>query len=88
MSIRAYRAEIKTEKEPSFNLWNDEKLCDFLAKPFLFLGAEGGLISVEVNKIEEALDVLDLSEHIKNALKKDIEYAQKNNEEYITYYCY
>jgi len=98
MSIRAYRIiEIKAEKKPSFNLWNDEKLMGFLDEKGYLDGLNkngGGIIEIPVVILQEALTTNDIVNDIDviKQLEKGIKIASQKkdifNREYITYYCY
>lgn len=99
MSVRAYRVnEIITEDNNTFNLWHAHKLMDILeGNGFYETLTEGsGLSEIPVSVLEEALeaDLKDIDatpedeKEIKKALKQDIAWAKKHQEDYIKYYCY
>ena len=96
MSVRAYRIiEIKTEENPSFNLWHDHNLRNFLDEDgelYSHLASDGtGMAEVPVKKIKMAVKMaaeLNIDEKTVNQLKKDIVAARYNKDEYITYYCF
>ncbi len=95
MSVRAYRLiEIKLEDKPSFNLWHDQKLRDFLeaeADIFSHLDSDGtGMTEVPVKTLKKAVGKvaeLNLDAKTIDQLKKDITAAKFNKDEYVTYYC-
>lgn len=92
MSVRAYRVnEIKTENNPSFNLWHDEKLMDYLESSTGFYNQlnqdANGIGGLELEELEEAVK-LDLEPETMEALKADIAWLKKNGDTYIEYYCY
>ena len=94
MSVRAYRViKIECAKPNSFNLWHDDELVNFLDQEYGFfedMNADGGLTEVPVEGLREALanPALELDEYIVEALKRDIEAADQEGDEYIRYYCY
>jgi hypothetical protein len=94
MSIRAYRViKIEHAQPNSFNLCHDDKLVNFLERNYGFLegmNEGGGLTEVPVEGLREALanPELELDEDAIEALKRDIEAADREGEEYIQYYCY
>lgn len=95
MSESAYRViEIKKADRPSFNLWYDEKLRDFINKEEGFyyqLNSYGtGITHIPVKTLKKALRKaaeLNLDEDTVNQLKKDIAAARATKDEVITYYC-
>ena len=94
MSVRAYRViKIECAQPNSFNLWHDDKLVNFLDREYGFfegMNEGGGLTEVPVEGLREALanPELELDEYIIEALKRDIEAADQEGDEYIQYYCY
>ena len=94
MSVRAYRViKIECAQPNSFNLWHDDKLVNFLDREYGFfegMNEGGGLTEVPVEGLREALanPELELDEYIVEALKRDIEAADQEGDEYIQYYCY
>jgi len=94
MSVRAYRViKIECAQPNSFNLWHDDKLVDFLDREYGFfegMNEGGGLTGVPVEGLKEALakPELELGEDVIEALKRDIEAADQEGDEYIQYYCY
>ena len=94
MSVRAYRViKIECAQPNSFNLWHDDKLVNFFDREYGFfegMNADGGLSQVPVEGLREALanPELELDEYIVEALKRDIEAADQEGDEYIQYYCY
>ena len=91
MSVRAYRV-IKVEHEPvdTFNLWHDDKLMDFLDREYGFyegLTSDGkGLVELQIEALQEALEKVEMDNELKEAIRKDIEACRDDG--YITYYCY
>jgi len=93
MSIRAYRINnIELEKDPTFNLWHDEEIRNFLYSEGCFetFGEETGQIEVSVETWEKALkEIKGLDKATKKAIQKDIDWANsKSIEDYILYYCF
>jgi len=92
MSVRAYRInEIKREKNPTFNMWNDIGLRDFLeASGCLDRYDDGGQIEVPINILKEAITIkeLELDKETIKAIKKDIKWAEKKGADYILYDCF
>lgn len=94
MSIRAYRViEIKMA-DPSFDVWHDKALMNFLDAEALFfdgLSDSGGMADVPINVLKRAMRVrakLHLSEEIVAHLKQDIAAAESAGDELVTYYCF
>lgn len=93
MSIRARRIKvIEYEEGESFNLWHDTKLMEFLEGNSDFynsLNQDGcGVGEVSVEVLEKAIKEVELEEDLKASLQVDIDYAKKNELEYIQYYCF
>ena len=90
MSIRAYRVKrIDLAKAPSFNLWHDDKLVDFLGRGGWIdgIGGNGGLISIPSEVLEQAIETLPLDEDIVQSLRADIEASKAKGEDWVEYYC-
>jgi Rod binding domain-containing protein len=96
MSVRAYRIiEIEIEENPSFNLWHDHNLRNFLDEDgqlYSHLASNGtGMTDVPVKKLRKAIKMaaeLNLDEKTINQLKKDIAAAKSSKDECIAYFCY
>ena len=96
MSVRAHRIlKIEYAKIPSFNLWHDEKLIDFINTHndsgfFSQMNDNGGgVVNVEASVIKEALEKaveLELDEDTVEQLKADIEAAGEDGS--IDYDCF
>lgn len=93
MSVRAHRVITKkVADEASFNLWNDEgfvnELGDNLTNQLDDDG--GGMISLEVVRIEEALAAkdVDIDPETRKILLADIAAAKEAKEDYIEYDCF
>ena len=94
MSVRAYKIIRKElEDNPSFNLWHDEKLVDYLAENTDFYGLlndEGtGTTELEVAEIKKIIKQskqLELDKETVEQLKKDIEGL--NDNDWIEYECF
>ena len=96
MSVRAHRIlKVEYAKIPSFNLWHDEKLINFLdthnGSGFYsqMNDGGGGVVNIEVSVIKEALEKaveLELDEDIVSQLKADIEAAGEEPD--IDYDCF
>ena len=97
MSVSANRIiEIKVEESyNTFNLWHDRKLMDFLdteADFFSRLSDDGtGISEVSVEVLEKAVSMaveLELNDDTVTNLKKDIAWAEANDQEFVQYDCY
>jgi hypothetical protein len=97
MSVSANRIiEIKVEESyNTFNLWHDSKLMDFLdteADFFSRLSDDGtGISEVSVEVLEKAVSMsveLKLDDDTVTNMKKDIEWAKANDQEFVQYDCY
>lgn len=94
MSARAYRINnIDIEDNPSFNLWHDKNLMDFLEKIDAIVTGENTeeKIEVEVLALKKAIKQakkLKLEEYVIEAIKADIKWAEKKNDTYVQYYCF
>jgi hypothetical protein len=92
MSIRAYRVmEIKTNG-PSFNLWEDEDLVEWLDKKTAFFQSLNfdavGLTEIDVDELKRALvEINDLKQDIRKAIEEDINAAEEIGRDYVQYYC-
>ena len=92
MSIRAFRiTKLAYQASPSWNLWNDEALCDFLEDTwFNFTTENGGIIHVPVKTLEQAVEDgerLKLRAETVAALEADIAAARRAQDDCVTYYC-
>lgn len=95
MSLRAYKVENGEVKQyPSFNCWYDGDFFNFLLRGKGTLDyttpLEGaGTFVVPVKRVREALDdaALRLSPRTREAVIKDIEWADDNLQEAIEYEC-
>lgn len=92
MSVRAYRIN-KIEFEPvdTFNFWQDEDFVNFLDSHGLLQGLNEngvGIIEVPVKILRKALKKPEISKGLKNSLKWDIAWAERNNQKYVQYYCF
>ena len=96
MSVRAYRIiKVERESNPTFNLWHDEKFMDFMQYNsendiFSMLSEGGGQIEFEVGILKKALKEFDFGDdtHMKEQVKKDIDFATKVGDDYILYDCF
>lgn len=94
MSVRAYKVlKMELADNPSFNLWHDEKIVDFLNENDDFNSQMndngGGYITVSVKSIRKILanlEEFELDELDIEQLRKDIEGLEDGN--YITYSCF
>lgn len=91
MSIRAYRVITQElEKEPSFNLWHNQKLTDdiiYLRDTIAHLDDGAGTLEVDREALQEYINSADFSGDTdeRQALQKDIDNTRDG---YITYECY
>jgi hypothetical protein len=94
MSVRAYRIITKeVAEEPSFNLWHDDELLDFLMGKDGYderLSEDGGgTINISVELLEKAVKKLKWEdEDDKKAIEHDIAEAKKVGDDWIEYECY
>lgn len=96
MSVRAYRVnEIKREESPTFNLWHDTKLMDFLESETGFYNGLNqdacGMTEIEVSLLVKAVKKaksLELDKDQVKSLQADIKWAKENSLDYIQYYCF
>lgn len=96
MSVRAYRViKIERAENPSFNLWHDDRIIDFLdeheeRQVSYDLGESGGQIEVSVSTIKKLLKQkeIQLDEYHIKAFKDDIAFAKSQNDDYILYDCF
>lgn len=91
MSVRAYRVkDIVTERRPTFNLWHDTELVNKLyATGCMDTLKDGcGLFEISVEELKGILSEVQMDKEVRDAIQKDIERAEANGEEYITYHCY
>ncbi len=94
MSVRAYKVITKKyEDEPTFNLWHDEKLVEFLTDETDFystLNDEGGGIGIleviDIKKIIKKAKELGLDQEQVDQFKKDIEGLSDDN--LVEYECF
>ena len=90
MSIRAYRVEqIILKDEPSFNLWHDKELMNWLYNNTDFNTSDsGGMVDIAVIDLEQAIKVKGISDDVLEALVDDIKRAKRMGDEFITYSCF
>lgn len=93
MSVRAYRInKIEVEHSPSFNLWHDEKLMDLIGNELTeSLNQDScGITEVRVDTLKSIVSLVDskLEPDVIESLKEDIEWADKNNTDWVRYECY
>jgi len=96
MSVRAYRVnKISTAKSSTFNLWYDKELMNFIEHQSDFmdsLNMDGnGITEIRVEVLERALakaKELNLESDTVKAIKRDIAWAKRHDEEYISYSCF
>ena len=93
MSVRAYKViKIEREQSPTFNLWHDEKLVEYLDATdhgvHAQLNANGaGMLEFTIEELQGAVDrakELELDSDTVAALKQDI----ANGDEFIEYECF
>ena len=96
MSVRAHRIlKVEYAPNPSFNLWHDEKLINFLDTQndsgfFSQMNENGGgVVNIEASVIKEAIEKaaeLELDEDTVEQLKADVEAAGEDGS--IDYDCF
>ena len=94
MSVRAYKilGDIPTAKRPTFNLWHDSEVIDLLPSFCGELGEGGGIIEIDEEAVNEAMErvpSLDVTDERKKELTEILQ-AIKNDMEngYVRYYCF
>jgi len=91
MSNRAYKAKITTKASPSFNLSDDQKVCDWLYENtdiWTKLGPDGtGIFYLSLDELKRLVSS-DIEEEARRALTIDINEAEKNGADFILYYIY
>jgi uncharacterized membrane protein len=82
-------------KIPSFDVWHDKKLMEFLNEEIQFymsLNSYGtGIVDVPVELLEKAIGSateFNLDEDTVSQIKLDIARAKSNKDEVVTYYCF
>lgn len=97
MSVRAHRVVRITYAEPSFNVYQDRKLVDFIeaeseAGFCSYLNDYGsGEVDVPLSVLRKAVKMvakLNLTEETVKRLKEDIAAAKSNKDESVTYSCF
>ena len=92
MSTRAYRIiKINQENTPSFNLWHDQKLMEFLFKEENIEPIESGILDISVETLEKVIknaEKLEIDDETLKVLKTDVETAHDEKEDYIQYMVY
>lgn len=97
MSVRAYRVVQATFAEPSFNVYQDRKLIDFIETKtetgfYACLNDYGsGEVDIPINVLQKAVRMapkLDLGEETVKQLKGDIAAARANKDKSIIYSCF
>ncbi len=97
MSIRAYRVISHILEDPSFNLYQNRELVNFIeteseAGFYSYLNSYGsGEVDVPVNVLEKAVKTakqLELDKATVKQLQQDIAFAKSNDEESVTYSCF
>ena len=97
MSVRAYRVSRIVYEDPSFNVYHDQKLVDFIQSEseagfYEYINDYGsGMVDVPVKVLRKAVRMsakLDLDQETVERLKKDIAFAKSNKDESVTYGCF
>lgn len=90
MSVRAYRVDqIVLKDDPSFNLWHDKELMDWLYNNTdIVTDDTGGMIEIPVDSLEQATKIVGISDDVKQALHDDIKHAKRGGEDYVVYNCF
>lgn len=89
MSVRAYRVNaIEYQERETFNLWHDEKVFEILndAGYFDSLYEGVGIVYVDVSFIREEL-LPRIYGEMKETFLRDIEWAERNDQDTIRYFC-
>ena len=92
----AYRVnKVQMAKSPSFNLWHDKALMEFIESNSDFMNGlnndGNGMSDVPVEVLEKVVakaTELNLDVDAVKAFKRDIAWAKRNGEEAITYSCF
>jgi hypothetical protein len=93
MSVRAYRIKkIDFVQNSSFNLWHDTELLEYLEEnggvAADFRNADGGVLEIYIEVLEDAIKELKLEPHIVESIKADIKSVKKAGDYTIQYYCF
>ncbi len=89
MSVSAYRVNaIECQERETFNLWHDEKVHEILddAGYFDTLYEGVGIVYLDVSFIRYEI-LPRIFGHIKESFLKDLEWAEKNEQDLIKYFC-
>jgi hypothetical protein len=90
MSVRAYKIiEKRLADNPSFNLWHDEEIYNFIIEhPDTQdnLDEDGGVIETSVKVIKELLKKVKMPKEYKDGFKQDIKGLLDDN--WIEYECF
>jgi len=86
MSVRAYKVlDIKTAKDPSFNLWHDDAITDLIDSDQLDANG-GGLVELSRNDIETRIKEYKKQGQDASLLKSVLK--DFGDEDYCQYYCF
>ena len=95
MSVRAYRTTRGDTKDGcTFNVWNDEALMDFFRENGIYTeysSEDGvGFIELEVDCLKKALKDFPFGkdDYRIEAIKADIKFSEKREEDFLLYSCY
>jgi len=95
MSIRAYRVITKeVAYNPTFNLWHDEELIDFLKENGGYeekLNEDGvGCVDISVEALKKALTDYkwEPEDYRPEAIREDIAFTEKEGNNWVEYECY
>jgi len=92
MPVRAYRVnKIDLNRPPSWNFWNSEALVEFLERNNCLDGLEdsySGMIVVAVDVLKKILDDVTVEPSVKQSIEADIKFAEAEDNDCVTYYCF
>lgn len=92
MSVRAHRVKKMELNGVSFNLNLDEDLVNFLDQEdrlFDQLWEDGcGLAEISVETLKKALTEVKLDPETRRAIERDINWAEKNDQDWLQYYLF
>ena len=96
MSVNAYRVnKVHRAKSPTFNLWHDKKLMEFIESNSDFMSGlnndGNGMSDVPVDVLEKMVEKateLNLDADAVKALRRDIAWAKRHSEDSVTYDCF
>lgn len=89
MSVRAYKIiKMEYSQDPSFNMWHDTEINDWLADGgYLDSYDGGGIIELPKVSIKELIEYLKDKDEYKEVIKQ-LKQDINTKDEYISYMCF